>query len=52
VMADDGLAVMVQWSPGDDDPVLAPFSGDAPAPGLTVIATSGTACAACLRAFG
>lgn len=52
VMADDGLAVMVQWSPGDDHPVLAPFSGDAPAPGLTVIATSGTACAACLRAFG
>lgn len=40
VMADDGLPVTVQWSPGDEQPVMAPFSGTPPAPGLAVIATS------------
>ncbi len=40
VMADDGLPVAVQWSPGDDEPVMAPFNGTPPAPGLVVIATN------------
>jgi G3E family GTPase len=38
VRADDGAAIAVQWSPGDAEAVLAPFSGTSPAPGLTVIA--------------
>lgn len=43
VMADDGLAVAVQWSPGDEAPVLAPLAGPLAAPGLTVIATDAAA---------
>ena len=40
VIVDDGAHVAVQWAPGDDQPVMAPFSGTPPAPGLAVIATS------------
>lgn len=43
VMADDGLAVAVQWSLGDDEPVLAPLAGPLASPGLTVIATDAIA---------
>lgn len=43
VMADDGLAVAVQWSLGDEEPVLAPLAGPLASPGLTVIATDAIA---------
>ncbi|HSV77604.1 MAG TPA: GTP-binding protein [Ramlibacter sp.] len=39
VLADDGSPVAVQWALGDQEAVLAPFSGEAPVYGLTVIAT-------------
>jgi G3E family GTPase len=43
VIADDGSRVAVQWAPGDEEPVIAPFSGTPPEPGLAVIATNPTA---------
>lgn len=50
--ADDGLAFTVQWSPGDACAALAPFSGELPACGLTVIATTAAAAAAAARVLG
>jgi G3E family GTPase len=40
VLAEDGQAVTVQWSPGDEEAILSPFGGNGAKPGLTVI-TSG-----------
>lgn len=50
--ADDGLAFTVQWSPGDECAAMVPFSGELPACGLTVIASSSEAAAAATRVLG
>lgn len=37
VLLDEGLPLLVQWSQGDEYPLLQPFEGSCPSPGLTEI---------------
>jgi G3E family GTPase len=49
VMADDGQAVAVQWSLGDEEAMLAPFTGAPPTAGLTVVAARADALAGLVK---